>query len=52
MEHHAQKQTNRTIMAAEQKSYNCLKGSRISAADNYIALQDNITSCLKGVECQ
>lgn len=40
--------TNMTRMAAEQKGYNCLKGSRISAADNYITIQDNITSCLKG----
>ena len=44
-----QTQINMTIMAAEQKSCNCLKGSKISAADNYITLQDNIVSCLKGV---
>jgi hypothetical protein len=39
---------NITRKAAEQKSYNCLKGSRISAADNYITFQTNIVSCLKG----
>ncbi len=37
-------------MAAEQKSYNCLKGSKISAANIYITFQDNITSCLKGTK--
>jgi hypothetical protein len=47
-----QTRTNITIMAAEQKSYDGQKGSRISAADNYITLQDNILNCQKGVECQ
>jgi len=32
-------------MAAEQKSYNCSESSEILAADSYINLQDNITSC-------
>ncbi len=41
---------NIIIMTDEEKSYNCLKGSRISSADNYITLQDNIVSCLKGAE--
>ena len=41
-----------TIMADEQKSYNCLKGSRISSADSYITFHDNIVNCLKGVEMQ
>ena len=33
-------------MATEQKSYSCLDDSDISAADNYINLQDNICYCL------
>jgi len=38
---------NITIMAAEQKSYNCLESSEILAADSYINLQDNIVNCLE-----
>jgi hypothetical protein len=38
---------NTTIMAAEQKSYNCLESSEILAAGSYINLQDNIVSCLE-----
>jgi len=49
METGKQMQTNRTIMAADQKSYNCQEGSRISVADNYITFQDNIVSCQEGV---
>jgi len=33
---------NITIMAAEQKSYNCSENSELTAADSYINLQDNI----------
>jgi putative transposase len=39
-------------IAAEQKSYNCSESSKISAADNYIALHDNITSCSESVKMQ
>ncbi len=41
-----------TRIATEQKSYNCVKGSRSSAADSYINLQDNIDYCVKGVEME
>jgi hypothetical protein len=37
-------------MAAEQKGYNCQKGSKMSAADNYITFQDNIIYCQKGAK--
>lgn len=43
---------NITIIAADQKSYNCQEGSSYSAADNYIAIQDNITSCQEGTGMQ
>lgn len=49
MGHNTQTWTNMTIIAAEQKSYNCQEGSKISAADNYIAFQDNIIYCQEGV---
>ncbi len=49
METGRQTPTNSTIMAADQKSYNCQEGSRISAADNYITFQDNIVFCQEGV---
>ncbi len=38
---------NVTIMAAEQKSNNCLEGCDNSVADSYINLRDNIDYCLE-----
>jgi len=52
METGRQTRTNIIIMAADQNSYNCQEGSKISAADNYITFQDNIVSCQEGVKCQ
>jgi putative transposase len=43
---------NITIMAADKKSYNCLESSEFSAANNYIILKDNITSCLESAKMQ
>ncbi len=43
---------NITIIAAEQKSYNCRESSKLSAADNYINLQDNITFCRESAKMQ
>lgn len=42
--------TNHYVLAAEQNSYLCPEGSKISAADNYITLQGYIFSCPEGVK--
>ena len=41
-----------TGIAAEQKSYNCLESSDLTAADNYIALKDNIDTCLESTKME
>jgi len=43
---------NITIKAAGQKSYNCPKGSSLTAADSCITFQDNTTYCPKGAVMQ
>ena len=43
---------NITIMADEEKSYNCQEGSRLSSADNYIAFKDNIPYRQEGAGMQ